>query len=334
MAGPSHEPGDGQIHASGTGSQPGLWRLFAATLLFLTFAPIGMVAAPTAALLVRSGPRRPSEMVALAVTGAISLGWLLNVGTLPDQVLRACVVVATAVFVLAAAVMPAVPHRALLAIGSALVLVGAMFPIFGISWDELHWWVEHGAGQSARALLAVLWATTPTTPDGVPTSQSLAARAEEWLAGSVQFMADYYPAIIAIQLCMGMALATAAYYRMTDHPVGDAFGRIRDFRFSEHLGWIAILPLLLALVPAPATAKLIAVNVLLVMATFYALRGVGVVIYAVSRYEGGRGFATAMALLAAILLLPIAVAGVILLGVVDARLDFRARWPSKPHTSH
>ncbi len=329
MGVPSQGSGDG--HARVTPSRAprpqDMWRLLAATLVFLAFAPIALVATPVAALLLRSGARRPGELVALAITAALSVGWLLNVGTLPDQVLRAVVVITAAVFALSAAGVRQVPHRALLAVASAVVFVSAMFPVFGISWEELHWWVEHGASQSARALLAVLWATAPTGPDGLPVagSQSLAARAEVWLEDSVQFMADYYPAIVAIQLCAGMALATALYFRMTDHPLGSALGRLRDFRFSEHLGWIAVLPLVIVLVPAFAPARLVAVNALLVMAAFYATRGAAVAVWAVARLEGNRGMLVALSLLIALLLLPIAVAGVILLGVADARLDLRAR---------
>ena len=109
-------------------------------------------------------------------------------------------------------------------------------------------------------------------------------------------------------------------------PVRRTVGRFRDFRFSEHLGWAAVLALAIVLLTRFVTMKLLAANVLIVTGFLYALRGAAVIWFALA-LAGGPGFlSTAVIVLSILFMLPVVLIGAILLGIADAGLDLRQRW--------
>jgi uncharacterized protein YybS (DUF2232 family) len=138
-------------------------------------------------------------------------------------------------------------------------------------------------------------------------------------------MADYFPATVAIQTFVGLVLATALF-RLFTPAATVAVGRFRDFRFSEHLGWVAVIALGIVLVAQAATAKLLAANVLVVAGLLYTLRGAAVTWYGIT-LAGGPGFlTTGLIAFSVVFMLPVVLIGTILVGVVDAGLDLRRRW--------
>jgi uncharacterized protein YybS (DUF2232 family) len=149
---------------------------------------------------------------------------------------------------------------------------------------------------------------------------------ERWFESGVQVLADQYGAILAVQLLAGLALAAAIYYRAHRRPWGTPPGRFRDFRFSEHLGWVGVVALVVVLIPRLAVAKGAALNLLVVTGLLYGLRGLAVTAFGLALLGGaGCGTAALFALLA-LFVLPAGLAGAIVLGVVDAGLDLRKRW--------
>ena len=118
-----------------------------------------------------------------------------------------------------------------------------------------------------------------------------------------------------------LALAAVLVRRVAGHAVGRPIGRLADFRFSEHLGWLLALALGMVLLPQLAALRPLGLNVLVVMGTLYALRGLAVIAFGIHLLRGGCALYVAAAL-ALFFLMP----GVVLLGVVDAGLDLRRRW--------
>jgi len=296
-----------------------------ATLLFVMVAPAALFALPLALLLAATPPRATREIVVAAIAGSFSIAWLITAGELPDQLMRAGIVVAVAVFVPGALyTRTTVTHRALLAVAMATFAVGNMLYAVGSSWGELHWWVGHRAGYTARMLSSAMWMAQSNNGSG---SYQFA----ELVNDAVRFMTDYHAGIVALELTAGMVLGTAIYHRVAAMPRGTAVGRLRDFRFNDQLGWVAIVPLGVVLLPKLAAARLAASNVLLVLGALYAIRGVAVIAFGLSLLRIGGSLGVAMVILAAFLLLPVALPGAILLGVVDSGLDFRKRW-SSPRT--
>lgn len=303
----------------------GVGRLVACGVIFVLLAPAGLVALPVAALLAVSRPGGRAERVTLAVAAAVAAAWLLTPGDLADQTLRAAAVFAAAVFlVLTLRTGASVTHRALAALAGAVIGVVALSASLGSSWGALRWTVAQRTGLAARTMIGWLWSSTagPATPGDL----RVVADLEAWLAATVQLMAEFFPAIAALELLAGLALAVAIYHRVARAPLGRPPGRFRDFRFSEHLGWAAVLPLLVLLVPKLAAAKAAAGNLLAVIAVVYALRGAAVAASGVAAAGlGGPALVIGTALLF-VFLLPVVAAGSILLGVVDAGLDLRRRW--------
>jgi len=316
---PGREPRDGVV------TTVGRWlarhRLVVlAVVANVIFAPAALIALPLAALLVITSLGSPRELVTAAIAGGLSLAWLMDSGGLPDQAVRASAIIATTVYVTVTwLVRTSVIHRCLIAAAGAVVSVALLLVALGSSWGELRWWVEHQVGYAARVASQVLW----MVGNG---SASTASNIDTWISDSVRFMADYSPAIGTIQLVAGLSLATALYHAVAHEPRGPGLRRLRDFRFSEHVGWVAIAGLAVILIPKLVAAKLAAVNLLLVMGTLYALRGVAVAAFGIQLLGAGSGMFTALAMVAALLMLPIALAGAILLGVVDSGLDLRRRW--------
>ena len=128
----------------------------------------------------------------------------------------------------------------------------------------------------------------------------------------------------------GLLLATAVHDRITTKPLGAPLARFSDFRFSEHLGWGAVLSLVAVLLPKLAVLKTAASNVLLFAAALYAVR-VAAAAAVVFEAIGAGSFLLSLLLAVIILLmLPVAAGGILVLGVLDTGIDFRRRWRPKP----
>jgi len=302
----------------------GLGRVAFAALGFALFAPVGLCVVPLGALLLASRPRHRSEILAAAAIAALALMWLARPGDPPDQLARAAAVIGGATFVLATFyTRSTVTHRALLAVTAAAVAMVALFPLMGGSWHQVRWWVEHRTGFAVRLALGQLAATGTSSAAPV-------AEVERWFETGVRFLAEQYAAVLAIQMLAGLALAATIYYRVCRSPVGLPPSRFRDFRFSEHLGWVGALGLLVLLVPRLAAAKAAAINLLLVSGLLYAIRGAAVTAFGIA-VMGGAGCGTAALFgLLAMFILPAVVAGAIVLGVIDAGMDLRRRWATPP----
>jgi hypothetical protein len=289
---------------------------------FGLFIPAPLFAFPLAALLITSHPRSRRELIVTLLAGGLSVAWLLLPGGLPDQVARAGLLLTTVAFIgLSRLEGVSFTHRALVAIGLATAAVVVLFVMFGWSWDQLHWSVLSQRSYESRLAVAPLRAN--------PSTAQMADGFEELLEQSVMFEANNYAALTALKLIAGLALATALYQRVALHPRSPGLGRFRDFRFSEHLGWAAAIPLVIVLLPGLVRAKVAAFNLLLLTGTLYALRGLAVAAFAAG-LAGTGPVATALAVTAAFFMLPV-VAGIgILLGVLDAGMDLRRRLSTPP----
>jgi len=302
----------------------GLARVAFASLAFAAFAPVGLCVVPLGALLLASRPRHRSEIMVAATAAALALVWLAQPGEPPDQLARAVAVIGGATFVLATFYSRGtVTHRALLAVTTAATAMVVLFPLAGWSWEQVRWWVEHRAGFAVRLALGQVAAARAPAGASLP-------ELERWFESGVRFLADQYAAVLAVQLLAGLGLAAAIYYRVCRVPVGRPPGPFREFRFSEHLGWVGAAALLVMVVPRLAAAKVAAIDLLLVSALLYAIRGAAVTAFGIALL-GGTGWGTAALFgLLALFILPAAAAGAIVLGVIDAGMDLRRRWATPP----
>ncbi len=287
---------------------------------------IGLVALPVAALTAIT--TRDRRALLLGTPAAlIALLWLALPGALPDQVIRSAALIAVAAFAITTLFTGwSVTHRSLSSVVTATMGVTGAFVVFGWSWDRLHWWVAHQAATTLRLVLSGLWNAARLQGDGQVSGSSatMLGRFESGYADAVRTIANLFPASAALQMLIGMGVGAAIYYRVARHPVGRMPGRFSAFRFSEHVGWAAVIPLAILLLPKLDAVKLLAWNLLTVTGALYALRGAAVVAFAGQLW--GSPVLYVLGAVALFFMLPFVPAGALLLGVLDSGLDLRRRW--------
>jgi hypothetical protein len=283
-----------------------------------------MVVVPLAALLLLSRPASRGELVAALVATGFGLWWLAGRGTLADQVVRGATLIAGVAFALATRyTRGTVTHRVILSVLAAALSLAVWFLVEGWSWGAVSWWVERRASFGTRLLLGRVW--NPEGP-GVPALPPEGSRnLGLWLEEGIRVLADNYGAIAALQLMAGLVLALLLYRRIARAPLGLPPGRFRDFAFTEHLGWIAVVSLTVVLVPKLAAAKVAAMNLLIVTGVLYALRGAAVTVFGLGLLGGMATWAGTLLALAVVFLLPLVASGAIVLGVIDASFDLRSK---------
>jgi hypothetical protein len=283
--------------------------------------PVALVALPAVALLIAAGTWSRRALVLGIPAGVIGLWWLLQPGDLPDQVMRAALVFAATTFALASRrTNLTFTHRALLGVAAAAAGIAAAFLLFGWSWERLHWWVAFRTGAVMRLVLSATMVTTE--PGAVNLDRP---DFDAVLDDIVRTSADLFPGALALQLLLSLALAAFVVQRMGHVRIGRPFGRLAEFRFSEHLGWLLAGSLLLLLIPGLGPARPLAVNTLMVMAALYGLRGIAVVLSGLKAVQAGP-ILYGLAAFAVLFILP----GTVLLGVLDAGLNLRRKRPPRP----
>ena len=303
----------------------GLLLVFGAGLAFALFSHIGLLTLPLAGLLLATRARS-GHVIAASFLAGVSLWWLAQVGNPPDQIVRAAAVVGSTVFVTAFVSMKwSHTHRSLVAMGLAAGSVSVMFAALGISWPEVRWWVESRIQFAVQGALTLMSGNRLGTGSDLTNSDPMVGQWEGLFERVIPLMADYFPAMVAVQIFAGFGLATVLFRRLAPE-VGVTLAKFRDFRFSEHLGWIAVLSLAIVLMVRAAALKLLAANVLVVAGLLYAVRGSAVVVFGLALTGGPGLIMTGIMAFLVVFMLPIVLTGTILLGVVDAGLDLRRRW--------
>jgi hypothetical protein len=99
-------------------------------------------------------------------------------------------------------------------------------------------------------------------------------------------------------------------------------GGFGDFRFNDQLVWGAVIGVSLVVFPFPDPANNLGGNLVLLFGGLYLCRGVAVAWCQVRRLSGAALMAIAFSVL---FLLPVALGGLISLGLADTWLDFRRR---------
>ena len=137
-------------------------------------------------------------------------------------------------------------------------------------------------------------------------------------------MATVFPCLAFLGALAGGTLATALTGHLADRTGVDAPDPFTRFRFNDHLIWAALLALLLVMLGLPAPWDALALNLLVAWAGLYAARGLAVWL------ARAAGWPTPLRLalfLSAVLLLPYALGGLLVLGVADTWLDIRREQP-------
>lgn len=278
---------------------------------YLLFAPPVFVFGPLAGLLLVSRPGTIREWAWMLGGVVWSVLWLQQVGGLGAQVARASAVLLSGTFLALTLWRPSNrPGRAL----TATVAAGAALLVWmrglGIGWPQLMTGVDHDLA-AYQVALGEQWRTAGASPE-------LIARATD----AMHSVGQLFPGLLAIAGIAGLRLAWAWYHRLAARPLGAPPAPFRAFAFNDQLVWGLVAALGLALVPVPEPWRLLGANLLLVLGTLYAMRGLAVFLAQSGRVAGPMG---GVLTVIAIFLLPFVVGGLTLLGLADTWLDFRRR---------
>lgn len=139
-----------------------------------------------------------------------------------------------------------------------------------------------------------------------------------------------FPGVLVLQSLAALALASMVARRLVNDsaPGVPVLGRLREFRFNDHLVWLVIAGLVLVAVPAVAVPAVAGTarfgwNLVFVMGSLYALRGLAV--FAFFSRRGPSLLGVVLGTVATLLFYPFILAAVLLVGLGDTWLDVRAR---------
>lgn len=289
--------------------------LVLATVSLAVVGPGLLIFLPFSLFLLALPPRRP-----LALGGSLALAWVVMVGAEPGSgpfwyVERGWVLVLAAWFIFMVIVLPTTRFlpRALAAIAATVATTGALLAIFPEGWRLLDWTLTRRFQDSA-ADAALAWSRTTASSAWVDWFAAVAVRVAE-------MQALLHPALIALESLAALGVAWWGYRRVAArerYPLG----RLRDFRFGDHLIWLLIAGILLILLPLGDAAFRAGSNLVAFMGALYALRG-GAILLVVLGLKGVGGAVIAALLL--LLLYPVVLTTSILVGLSDTWFDLRAR---------
>ncbi|MEA3248040.1 MAG: DUF2232 domain-containing protein, partial [Gemmatimonadota bacterium] len=154
-----------------------------------------------------------------------------------------------------------------------------------------------------------------------PQAGEMATMVDTQLAALPSAARMLFPSLAALEVLAALALAWALYHRIGRARVGPPLGRLREFRFNDHLVWGVVAGLGLILVPGFTLARAIGANLLVFFGALYTIRGAGVFLWMVSP---GR-LASAFLVIIAVLFWNVLGVMALGLGVGDTWLDWRAR---------
>ncbi len=297
-------PGHGWSTAAG---------LVLATAAFAVLSPGLLIFLPLSLFLLSLPPRRPL----LVVLGVVLAGMALRGGG--DGPLwyieRGWVLVLGAWFMVMVFALPAAGFfsRALAALGASAATVALFLTVLPNGWQVLDWAVTRRIQETATDASA-LWARSSA-------SNGWAERFTEALSQFAELQTLLHPALVALESLAALGVAWWAYRRLAArerHPLG----RLRDFRFGDHMVWLLIAGILLVILPLGEVAVRAGCNVLAFMGALYALRGAAILLVIFGLKGPGGAFIAGLMLL---LLYPIALTTAILVGLTDTWFDLRAR---------
>jgi predicted membrane protein DUF2232 len=281
---------------------------------YILLAPPVFLFGPLAGLLLLSRPGTVREWLWLFAAAGLSVMWLNQPGGLATQFARAAAVLVAGTFLALTVWRPSGQFsRVLVAVALAgAALVGWMWH-FDIGWSQIQRALEHDLWTSNRELITRL---------GQAASRSSGQEVLDQMSAIVHTMASFYPALLTLASVAGLTLAWRWHHRIARHPLGASPAPFTAFHFSDQLVWGWVVGLGLCLLSLPAPWQAIGVNLLMVWAVLYAVRGLAVFSAGSQRVPGP---VMATLTLVAMFLLPFVLGGLTLLGLADTWLDFRRR---------
>lgn len=112
-----------------------------------------------------------------------------------------------------------------------------------------------------------------------PDAGKLSNEVDRQLQGLPEVAGVLFPAMLALESLLALALAWGLYHRIGRVRLGPPLARLREFRFHDVLIWGIIGGLALLVLPLPPLGRAIGVNGLVFFGALYAARGLGVLVW-------------------------------------------------------
>lgn len=290
-------------------------------LLFLLLTPPVFTLAPLLGLLLLSGPSSFQEWCWIGA----SMLWLAvsvsaSQGVMEQTVMAGGTMAAGAFLVLVLRWPRPFLDRALL----ALALAGATLTFWGwwlgIGWQDIQSSVLRQGWEMARELAQATGGSgTAALAGAIPLADAVAQ--------GVGPMAAVFPSLMALCALAGLAMAWSWYRRITHDPLGGPLGSLPEFRFSDQLVWGMVAGIGLLVVPAGEAGRIAGQNLVLFFGGLYVVRGLAI---ARSWSRQAPGLLLGLMALSLLFILPVALGGLLSLGLADTWLDFRRRLAPPP----
>ena len=110
----------------------------------------------------------------------------------------------------------------------------------------------------------------------IPQLASMPAETERQLTNLSRAGLSVFPALLALQSLLALALAWAVYHRLSRARLGAPLRPLREFRFNDQLVWGLIVGLTIMFLPTLQTFRGVGRNLLVFFSALYAIRGLGV----------------------------------------------------------
>lgn len=296
---------------------------------FIVAGPPGatlFVAAPLLCLLAVSRPRHREEWLSIIAMAVVVTLVLRGEATLIDQTSRAMAIAfAGTLLVTALLGLRGLADKLILSAAGAVAVTIGWCAHLGVNFAGVRSSVVTMLWEGYRAYPA--WSSSlPPTPYDQATLAGMSAAArgarEAVLSENVHTMSGLYPGILVVGALAGGWIAWLWYHRVAARPMGLPSPPFSQLRFNDQLVWGLIGGLGLTLFTLPEPIKLIGSNVLFVLGALYWARGLAITRYVMARFPAPPLFKIA---LMAMLVLPLAFGGWLVMGVADTWLDIRRR---------
>lgn len=183
---------------------------------------------------------------------------------------------------------PAFFNRALVAVAAALAIGFAVATLGSAGARGTRRAIADEFARRNGEVIAQLQAEVDSMPElralsswaernhAIPAGSSIVDVSRETLRSSSAFAVSVFPALLALQSLLVLALCWALYHRLGRTRIGAPLGRLRTFRFNDQLVWGVIVGLIALYLPTLAQMRGIGRNLLVFFGALYALRGVAV----------------------------------------------------------
>jgi len=285
-------------------------------LVFLLLTPPVFTLAPLAGLRLLSGPRTLQEWLWIgASTLWLAVSAVASQGVMEQTVIAGGTMAAGAFLALVLRWRRPFFDRALAALALASVTVAFWGWWLGIGWHDIQAAVQREGWEMARQV------GRPAADSGAGMLAS-AQPLGEALAEGVGPMSAVFPAVMALCALAGLAMAWSWYRRIAREPRDAPLGRLAEFRFSDQLVWGMVAGIALLVIPAGEAGQVAGENLVLFFGGLYVVRGLAI---ARSWSRQAPGLLLGLMALSLLFILPVALGGLLSLGLADTWLDFRRR---------